>query len=282
MSNYAIKEDLPPILERYRDRIEATIKPYLSLDLIPDENLTLWQSKFAGREKSPGGFPYLPKGFDYPQTSDGEYLLLLAQINFAEIPDLEGFPKQGILQFYIADNDDYGFSDHYYCELNSLQSNWRVLYFPEPELNAENLRTDFDFLPEKYWFEISELDIGKCSAIQWTKKYAPICLEDDSAYNLLLPEIGEAVPFEMEDLYEEFTEAYLETLDDDGWYCDFQMGGYSCYFSDDPRVGFSEEEDPFDTLLLKISLIESGLLFFYIQSSALAKCNFSKVLYAMA
>ena len=281
MSNYAIKEDLPPILERYRDRIEATIKPYLSLDLIPDENLTLWQSKFAGREKSPGGFPYLPKEFNYPQTSDGEYLLLLAQINFAEIPDLEGFPKQGILQFYIADNDYYGFSNHY-CELSSPQSNWRVIYFPEPDLNAENLRTDFDFLPEKYWFENKEIEITKCSAIRWTKKYAPICLEDDSAYNLLLPEIGEAVPFELEDLYEEFTDAYLKTLDDGGWSCSPQIGGYSCYFSDDPRVGFSEEEDPFDTLLLKISLIESGLLFFYIQSSALAKCNFSKVLYAMA
>ncbi|WP_413167301.1 YwqG family protein [Capilliphycus salinus ALCB114379] len=281
MSNDKIKEDLPAILERYRDRIEATIKPYLSLNLTPDENLTWWQSKFAGREKSPGGFPYLPKGFDYPQTSDGEYLLLLAQINFAEVPYLEGFPTRGILQFYIADNDSYGFSN-YYCELNYPQSNWRVIYFPEPDLNAENLITDFDFLPEKYWFETTELEITKCSAIRWTKKYAPICLEDDSAYKLLLPQIGEAVPFELEDLYEEFTDAYLKILDNDGWFCPLQMGGYSCYFSDDPRVGFSEEEDPFDTLLLKISLIESGSLFFYIQSSALAKCDFSKVLYAMA
>jgi hypothetical protein len=42
---HELNKPLPPILERYRDRIEATIKPYLSINLIPDENLTWWQSK---------------------------------------------------------------------------------------------------------------------------------------------------------------------------------------------------------------------------------------------
>ncbi|NES71285.1 MAG: hypothetical protein F6K24_41795, partial [Okeania sp. SIO2D1] len=70
---YNINKQLPPILEPYRFLIEATIKPYLELALIPDENLTWWQSKFPGRQKSRGGFPYLPKGFDYPKTPEGEY-----------------------------------------------------------------------------------------------------------------------------------------------------------------------------------------------------------------
>jgi len=42
------------------------------------------------------------------------------------------------------------------------------------------------------------------------------------------------------------------------------------------------EEDPFDTLLFAISLLQSGSVFFYMQSSALARCDFSKILYAMA
>lgn len=279
---HELNKPLPPILERYRDRIEATIKPYLSINLIPDENLTRWQSKFSGREKSRGGFPYLPKGFDYPKTPDGEYLLLLAQINFAEAPHLEGFPKQGIVQFYIADNESYGLDDRLSSELNSQQSKWTVLYFPEPDLNADNLITDFDFLPEKYWFEELEIEIEKCSALQWTKGYAPICLRDDKAYRLLLPELGGVVKSEMRKLYDEFTAAYEETFDDDGWYFNLQMGGYSAYFSDDPRYGFGSEEDLFDTLLLKIGLVESGSLYFYIQSSALARCDFSQVLYALA
>ncbi|MDY7023352.1 MAG: YwqG family protein, partial [Cyanobacteriota bacterium] len=153
-SKFVISNTMPAILEKYRDRIEATIKPYLTLNLVENENLTRWQSKCAGWENSSGNFPYLPKGFDYPQTADGEYLHLFMQINCAEIPHLPGFPKQGILQFYLLGNNDqnlYSFGEQYWqqnYELLSPQSKWKVLYFPEPDFNPENLTTNFDFLLE--------------------------------------------------------------------------------------------------------------------------------------
>ncbi|NES65385.1 MAG: DUF1963 domain-containing protein [Okeania sp. SIO2D1] len=64
--------------------------------------------------------------------------------------------------------------------------------------------------------------------------------------------------------------------------CDIQMEGYRFHLSDDPRCCYDSEEEPFDTLLFSIRLVENGSLFFYIQSSALARCDFSKVLYALA
>ena len=287
---YKINRQLPTILECYRDRIEATIKPYLSLDPIPNENLTWWQSKFPGRKKSRSELPYLPKEVDYPKTSDGEYLYLLAQINFAEAPTLEGFPESGILQFYIANDDSYGL----FLPTSSPETSWadsqkerleqnrfRILYFKEADFNEERLTTDFSFLPEK---DDSFLEPypEKCSAIAWSKGYAPISIYDYNAYDRLFPELGSdgVTGSEMEDLCDKFTTAYEWTFSD--YYCNIQMGGYRFHLSGDPRYDFDLEEEPFDTLLLSIGLVENGSLFFYIQSSALARCDFSKVLYALA
>ncbi len=280
-SNYVIREVMPAILERYRDRIEATIKPYLELKLIPDQNLTWWQSKFAGWQNSKGGFPYLPKGVDYPKTPDGDYLHLLAQINFAEAPHLEGFPKQGILQFYLSmDDSRYGFPD---SEDVFEQNRFRILYFREPDFNEENLTTDFSFLPEKDDdFLLRDLYPDECSAIQWTKGYVPISIEDYNAFDRLFPELGNdgMTEVDMNDLYAELSYASEWILG--GANCDIQMGGYRYHISDDPRCSLDSEEDPFDTLLFAISLLQSGSVFFYMQSSALARCDFSKILYAMA
>jgi uncharacterized protein YwqG len=56
--NYKL-DSLSPELEKYRDRIEATIKPYIEIAIENNERSNWWQSKF-------GGLPYLPKGFEYP------------------------------------------------------------------------------------------------------------------------------------------------------------------------------------------------------------------------
>jgi uncharacterized protein YwqG len=126
--NYKLDVELSPELEAYRDRIEATIKPYVEIQLTDNDKPTWWQSKF-------GGLPYLPKGFEYPKSSNGEYLYLLAQINFAEVPHLEGFPEKGILQFYIHDGekDDIIWG----CDMSNPtnQDYFRVLYFPDVNLS---------------------------------------------------------------------------------------------------------------------------------------------------
>lgn len=224
-SNYVIKEVMPEILEPYRDKIEATIKPYLEINLVPNENLTWWQSKFPGRKKSKGGFPYLPKGYDYPKTPEGEYLHLLAQINFAEIPHLEAFPKQGILQFYIVNNDRYGIPDRY--RLPNLedvfeQNTYRILYFKKPDFNEEYLTTDFNFLPEKNNSFLEPYPV-ECSAIQSTKGYVPISKYDYDFYDRIFSELIDngMIKDGMEDLYDELGEACEWILT--GANCDIQI-----------------------------------------------------------
>ena len=81
------------------------------------------QSKF-------GGFSYLPKEFSYPKSEAGHSLYLLAQINFAEVPNLSPLPTEGILQFYVGADTLYGldFDDR------TKQSKFRVIYFPQADL----------------------------------------------------------------------------------------------------------------------------------------------------
>ena len=49
-----------------------------------------------------GGVPYWPRGMKWPMYNEDD-MIFLAQLNFSELPELEGFPNTGILQFFIAD-----------------------------------------------------------------------------------------------------------------------------------------------------------------------------------
>ncbi|MGK7874924.1 MAG: YwqG family protein, partial [Xenococcaceae cyanobacterium] len=176
--SYKLDIELSPKLEQYREKIEATIKPYIQIKAEISDELTWWQSKF-------GGLPYLPKGVEYPQNPYGDYLYLLAQINFAEVPPLEGFPEKGILQFYIADDDLYGldFDDP------TQQSGFRIFYFEHVDLQVENLITNFDFLPESPDY----FPLNGCFSLKFASKFLPISVADykfpmlvgQELYNLL-------------------------------------------------------------------------------------------------
>jgi len=94
---------------------------------------TAYQSKI-------GGTPYLPKNAEYPYHAEKKYpLTLVAQINFAEVPPLPGFPERGILQVFV-DGLDYGLG--YDFENLSEQAGWRIMYYPEL-LPESELQTDF-------------------------------------------------------------------------------------------------------------------------------------------
>ena len=90
--DYKLDIELPDKLKPYRSAIEATIEPYINIELTDNSDPTWWQSKF-------GGLPYLPKDFNYPKSETGEYLYLLAQINFAEVPQLTELPRKEYYNF---------------------------------------------------------------------------------------------------------------------------------------------------------------------------------------
>jgi len=75
-----------------------------------------------------GGVPYLPAGALAPTNQDGKPLGMVAQINCAELPKNELYPKTGILQFWLDPYDELGLG----ADLKNpvSQVNTRVIYYP--------------------------------------------------------------------------------------------------------------------------------------------------------
>ncbi|MEG4943457.1 DUF1963 domain-containing protein [Microcoleus sp. F4-D5] len=269
--NYKLEVPLSPELEKYRDRIEATIKPYIEIQTQNNDDVNWCQSKF-------GGFPYLPKGFEYPKTCDGKYLFLLAQLNFDEIPPLDGFPDRGILQFYIADDDLYGLNldNSANADNHTIEDRFKIMYFPQPDFQVENIITNYDFLPEPEYFPVQG-----CYGLQFTKKYAPISTHDYQFPELLGGEIHELF------MNHEIEDEYLEISQPVG----HKIGGYPDFTQEDVRKyrSNSEQKQKPDILLLQMDTDcnetvdimwgDSGVGNFFIDELALRELDFSEVLY---
>ncbi|UNU24822.1 YwqG family protein [Microcoleus vaginatus] len=268
---YKLEFPLSPELEKYRDRIEATIKPYIEIQTQNNDDVNWWQSKF-------GGLPYLPKGFEYPKTADGKYLFLLAQINFSEVPPLDGFPERGILQFYIADDYLYGLDLGTSADVDNptVEDRFKIIYFPQPDFRVENIITNYDFLPE-----LEFIPVNGCCSLQFTKKYAPISTNDYQFIELLPEEINQLfMNPEIEDEYREISHSLGH-----------KIGGYPYFTQDDVRKysSNSDQKQKPDILLFQmdsdcnetvdIMWGDNGVGNFFIDESALRELDFSKVLY---
>ncbi|MCR1934088.1 YwqG family protein [Clostridium tepidum] len=253
------KLELPESLEKFRNEIEETMKPYIKIKLKEQKTMP-WESKL-------GGDPYLEIGMEYPKTSCGEYLRLLVQINFEEVPHLEFFPEKGILQFYILADDIYGLDLKNQC----IQDTFRVIYIPDVVKDREKLIKDFSFLGEleEKWY----MPFNNEGRIEFlAEKYMPVSWED-YRFNDLYSSLN---------LEEELVDDYIENLRADG--C--KIGGYPVFTQSDPRY-YDKNLERFDTLLLQLDCEDkcdlmfgdSGVANFFINKEDLKNLDFSKVLY---
>ncbi len=255
--------DLPPNLEAYRPQLEKTIKPFVEIEIEPSDEVTLWQSKF-------GGVPYFPKKIEYPRTADGKYLYLLAQINFLELPPLEGFPQKGILQFYIADDGLYGAD---FSELRE-QNGFRVLYFEKPSLSPKNLIQDFSFLPEPEDLPINS--INQCYCLKFSHQYEFISPHDYRCLELLGDQLENKIADYIDEQWDEDDDLFNS--------CGHKLGGYPCFVQEDPRESSGNSEEAYELLLQidseeEIMWGDSGVCNFFIKPSDLKQKNFSDILY---
>jgi uncharacterized protein YwqG len=92
---------LPDVLAPHAEAIAATVLPIVGVEVLDGP-----PAKPAGSRL--GGRPWWPRGRPYPRAADGAPLFLLIQVDFAETPDLQPFPRQGLLQLFIAQGDLYG------------------------------------------------------------------------------------------------------------------------------------------------------------------------------
>lgn len=249
------------------------------LVIVKDSQPDIFDSKF-------GGIPYWNPAKEYPVDSSGKKLMLLAQINFtaAKLED-DRLPEQGMLQFFISSDDDvYGMD---FDEPDS-QKNFRVVYHET---------IDFSITKE----QIMALDVPISTATD--TEYSPVFKEAAVRFEKTVAYMGtEVAGFEerfkstVKELFNEETGDqsaynYLEQKDYDYLYdrlysCGHWILGYPYFTQYDPR----ESTDYYDTLLFQMDSDgidkedyvmwgDCGVANFFINSDALTKKDFSKVLY---
>lgn len=259
---------IPKVFAQYTEDILSTAADTVLLELKPAVSLKLWQSKV-------GGEPYLPLTEEYPRDSEGRPLILLAQINFAEMPHLRGFPEKGILEFYIGGNGFMYGSDFYDC---TNQGGFRVLYFDKVEEDESKLHRDTAQYQEREedqeneeCYERSPFE-GKLNysiKFRKEKQYISAC---DYRFQILSDD--------------EYLDEYTDIFDGSG----HRIGGYPMFTRTDPREyeGFQD----YKTLLLQIDteLVEmrngivwggSGIGSFFIRPKDLKRRNFTNVMFAL-
>lgn len=249
---------------------ESTWTSYLDLEATPDNDSDPFTSKL-------GGTFYSPPGFAWPLTNQHQPMWPLAQLNFAELPHLDGFPDRGILQFFIAGDDMYGID---FDDLTS-QTGFRVVYhaqietltFPNPvQPDPGRLNVPFEGV-----FRIS----GSAGTMPMTVSDWRFERAVADSWRRCTGSPGEPGP----DVVQAARQLLWDADEgDDSTFGGHQVGGYPSFTQDDPR-GTSERWQGHTTVLLQIDSSDGicwgdgGIASFLIEPGRLSRCDFSNVVY---
>lgn len=126
--------------------MERSKLPYVRISAKKAAHTPPWASKYRGA-------PYWLIDKPFPMDSRGEPLILLVQINFAEVPKLESYPAHGILQLFVSGEeskehiwgsaiyDRQPFDPKQWFASLQDQRFFRVVYHPEPTSDIAKLRS---------------------------------------------------------------------------------------------------------------------------------------------
>lgn len=230
-----------------------------------------------------GGIPYWTPSKNYPTNSEGKKLFLLAQINFDQEKVFSPLPKNGILQFFINDDDLLGLN----FDDQTIQENFRVVYhesidykitkeiieqlgaidgkkannFPVIDEYKISLHSNSDYVT------LGDFHFNKFFSMAYKNIYKKELKEDDNYEDLLKD-------YEIDELEEE-----LATNQSN-----HKMLGYSFFTQEDPRL--NEKYKDYDILLFQLESEEQYLMWgdcgvgnFFIPQKSLEEKDFSKILY---
>lgn len=250
------------------------------VNIIIEENnsLNLTDSKF-------GGLPYISTDADTPKDSNDNQLALLAQINCSDLPENTLYPKDGLLQFWISRNDDFGLDN---------KKDYCVKYIENIENNItkESILTKYKLLDEENNEEYSPFNKKNTSfALKFEKGISTITSTDFLFEDIALKTIHELFPDEnIEDLYDDLERDVFNTLFKAFKGVDHAIGAYPTFTQWDPRN--SEEKDAYGITLLQVESHwdndsnssgimwgDSGVANFFINKEKLEHLNFEDVLF---
>ena len=227
-----------------------------------------------------GGTPYFPPNALWPLGRKNQPLGFLAQINCAEFEQIEGFPKSGILQFFVDPDDEFYGS---FEQDNKIYSrNFRVLFHPKPimvqnsiampnidqgamPISCEDSRIKFergkDFPPSSL--------LGPDGPFSSSKRFSPFLGINGEWNEIILAE-------KMKQEYENAI-TYINHP---------KIGGFPCFFNGHPGQ-LNSSLYQYDRLLFQlpsgrdIMFGDCGTAVFMIKKDALLQLDFSEVFFSI-
>ena len=260
--------------------------------MIASGPLSVISSKF-------GGVPYLPEGVDVPTNAHGDPLGMIAQINCAELPDNDIYPKTGILQFWLDPTDDlYGAN----YDNPIAQDNNRVMYYPEigaPNSGVGLAQVDREEGEFPGYWPISPLDMELALSFEAIEQGEAVLSEDFfnvfvHQWNSLYPDQTIKSLWDLDDLSDE---SVTDFFDD---FAEFhKIGGKPIFVQGDPRDFRDDLKNYTANLLTMVSEVfrdpqaglrshphlaeilwgDLGTANWLITPEQLAACDFSQVLF---
>jgi len=249
-------------------------KPVVKFRVTKDAT-TIFDSKI-------GGVPYFPKTMGYPRgKSEDQPLVLLAQINLSNLPDLPDFPHEGILQFFIAGDDLYGMG----VDGLDVQDDFRIIYHKEIISDISQLMTAEDIPQNSGEDEIYLPFEGEYKLIAQAADPMPVTTSDYRFESAFVNSYNELHENPIKQIWDVDCNVLYDDMDN---FPDAIMGGYPMFVQADPR-GSNDEYAVYDTVLFELDSVygdgidiswgDGGTGTFLIAKDALLSCDFSKVLY---
>ena len=268
-------ENINKVIKKIRDN---NTHEYINIVLEANDNPSVVDSKF-------GGIPYIAKDSDVPKDSNDMQLALLAQINCTELPENDLYPKEGLIQFWISRNDDFGLNN---------KKDYCVRYTKEIEddITNEDVLNKYNLLNENNDEEYSPFNKKNTSfALKFKKGMSTITSNDFQFEELALQTIRELFPNEnVKDLYDDLEREVFNTLFKAFTGVNHAIGAYPTFTQWDPRN--PDEPNAYGITLLQVdSQWESdsnsaqimwgdcGVANFFINKEKLENLEFEDVLF---
>lgn len=264
---------------------EQALKAVEKKTLTPCVRLELAGDKPSIFESKVGGIGYVPHDGTIPEDKKGRQLRLLAQLDCSQVVGIEDFPKSGLLQFWILNDDVYGMSfDDITC-----QDTFRIVYHKdidntvtEEEVKAKFKENGLDgeySMPVNGEFGLkftSSADVMSESDVRFEKMFCEYynAAQSKKKINSLM-DMDIAPADEIEAYEQNYQNAYGH-----------KIGGYPAFTQWDPR----KEDTKYDFLLLqldsefgngdeKIMWGDAGICRFFINRQRLKDLDFDDVIY---
>ena len=257
-----MRPDITKIPAQYRDVLTRNARRVVALQLtgVPENMSTADTAEPTGSRV--GGLAFVTDDYPEPRDSDGGRMIFLAQLNLAKLPPLEGYPTEGLLQFFIADDDLLGLE---YNKLAGGSGSFVVRLIPASELGrgrlAEASQSEYTPISGGYFTvngvlydqlpKPKDKDFGAVTGLDW--------YSEDPEFEVMF-----------DYLYESPQSVY--------------GAGWATFTQEDPRDGDSELELLFQLDYevdkgVQVMFGDAGVVNFFITREDLAQRNFHNAAY---